>query len=288
MVDVTLLADTQAILGEGPRWHTAEALLYWVDIARHALHRLDPATGALETRIFDAPVGCFAFRKAGGVLLAMADGFATLDSWTAEPVPFGDAPLAHRPDLRFNDGRVSPDGAFWVGSVNTAKSAHDAALYRLDPTGAVTCIAGGMLTCNGAAFTLDGALFMHTDTPSHALRRYSVADGRLGEATIFHQFPMGQGRPDGGSFDMVGDYWTALFDGGRVVRLAPDGAVTAEIALPVTRPTMIAFGGADRRTAFVTSARVGLDDATLAAQPLAGGIFQFRVDTPGVEEFAFG
>jgi sugar lactone lactonase YvrE len=276
-----VILDAQAILGEGPRWHEQERRLYWVDIGRNELHRFDPATGKDEHRTFDQPVGCFAFRRAGGLLLAMKDGFAVLESWDADLEPFGDPVLAGRPDYRFNDGRTDPQGRFWAGSVDMAKTTHQAALYRLDPDGHVTEVEGGMLTCNGAAFSADGRRFHHADTPSHALRAYDVAGDALTNCRILHQWPHGHGRPDGGSFDEEGCYWTALFDGGRVARLSPDGEVIAEVALPVSRPTMIAFGGADRRTAYVTSARV-------EGEAGSGGIFSFRVETPGVPEWPFG
>lgn len=276
-----LILDAKAELGEGPRWHAGERRLYWVDISRRELHRFDPATGEDICRTFDQPVGCFAFRRAGGLLLAMKDGFATLTEWAAEPIPFGDAPLAGRPDYRFNDGRTDPAGRFWVGSVDTTKQTHQAALYRVDPDGHATEIEGGMLTCNGAAFTADGTRFHHADTPSHALRAYDVVDGALTARRILHQWPHGHGRPDGGSFDTEGCYWTALFDGGRVARLSPDGSVLEEVALPISRPTMIVFGGDDRRTAYVTSARV-------EGEASSGGIFSFRVETPGVPEWPFG
>ncbi|MGV3770782.1 MAG: SMP-30/gluconolactonase/LRE family protein [Sphingobium phenoxybenzoativorans] len=285
--DVAL--DARATLGEGPRWHHGEARLYWVDIARNELHRFDPVSGRDECRAFEAPIGCFAFRASGGLLLAMKDGFATIADWDAQPMPFGEQIFAGRPDIRFNDGRTDPAGRFWAGSVNMAKSAQDAALYRLDPDGRISEIEGGMLTCNGAAFTADGATFFHTDTPSHALRRYAAdpASGALSDRSILHQFPMGEGRPDGGSVDIEGYYWTALFDGGRIVRLSPTGEIVAEVPLPVKRPTMIAFGGADMRTAYVTTARAGLSESELAEQPLSGAIFRFTVDVPGVAETPF-
>ncbi len=277
-----------ATLGEGPRWNADEQRLYWVDIARQELHRFDPKTAQDECRIFDQPIGCFAYCRKGGLILAMKDGFMTLSDWAAPAVAFGEQPLLGRPDLRFNDGRTDEHGNFWVGSVNTVKSASDAALYKLSPDGTCTEIEGGMLTCNGAAFSPDGRTFMHSDTPSHALRRYDVTDEMLHNRMIIHQFPFGEGRPDGGSFDEDGYYWTAMFDGGRVIRIAPDGTIVAIVTLPVSRPTMIAFGGSDRRTAYVTSARVGLDQAALEAQPHAGAIFSFQVDVAGMVEHPFG
>lgn len=286
-VEVTL--DARARLGECPRWHREEHMLYWVDIPRNALLRFDPATGREDSRIFGAPVGCFAFVAGGGLLLGMKDGFALLRHWDAEPEAFGDQFLAGRGDLRLNDGRVDSEGRFWAGTVNTAKSARDAALYRLDGRGRLKLIDNDMLTCNGAAFSRDGRHFHHADTPSHRLRRYDVnpASGTLSNCRTLHDFPLGEGRPDGGSFDEDGFYWSALFDGGQVVRLSPSGTIVEAVTLPVTRPTMIAFGGEDRRTAFITSAREGLTEAQLVAEPLAGAIFCFQVDVPGVAETDF-
>lgn len=289
MTHVHLLLDARAALGEGPRWHAGERLLYWVDIHRNELHRLDPETGADSVRTFAAPVGCFAFRQGGGLILAMADGFATLSDWDAEPQPFGAQILAGLPHQRFNDGCTDPAGRFWVGSVDTGKQHNDAALYRLDTDGTITLIEGGMLTCNGAAFTADGRRFFHADTPTHAVRAYDCdsATGTLSHRNILHQFPFGHGRPDGGAIDAEGCYWSALFDGGRVVRLSPDGEILQEVAMPTRRLTMISLGGDDLRTAFVTTARAGLSDEELEKEPLAGGIFTFRVDVPGVPAWPF-
>ncbi|HWJ70091.1 MAG TPA: SMP-30/gluconolactonase/LRE family protein [Sphingobium sp.] len=286
---VSIALDARADLGEGPRWHQGEQRLYWVDIARNELHRFDPASGRDEARRFAAPVGCFAFRARGGLVLAMKDGLALLDDWTGEPAPFGDQIFAGRPDLRSNDGRTDPAGRFWVGSVNMAKSAQDAALYRIDAAGHWTLVENDMMTCNGAAFNADGTAFRHADTPTHKLRGYAVdpATGALSGRTVIHAFTQGAGRPDGGSFDAEGCYWSALFDGGRVVRLSPTGEILQTVALPASRPTMIAFGGADLRTAYVTSARTGLSDEALAAQPHAGALFSFPVTVPGLAETPF-
>lgn len=297
-----LLFDSACDLGEGPRWHDGERRLYWVDIGTKTMLRWDAASGAVETRRFDAPVACFGFRAAGGMVLGMKDGCALVDGWDDLPRPFGEQILADKPHHRMNDGRVDGAGRFWVGSLNGAKDVEDATLYRLDRDGALTIVESGMTTCNGAAFSGDGRRFAHSDTPSHALRIYDAdpASGTLSNRRILHQFepraPQGRnlpavgpglGRPDGGSFDAEGCYWVAMFDGWRVVRLSPDGELLREVRLPVQRPTMIAFGGDDGCTAFITSARTGLDAAALAAQPGAGGVFAFRVDVPGVAEAEF-
>lgn len=290
----TLLIDSSCSLGEGPRWHSGERRLYWVDIDTCTLHRWNPVDGKTDTRRFDAPVACFAFRERGGMVLGMKDGCALIDDWADAPRPFGEQVLSGKARHRMNDGRSDGGGRFWLGSLNGAKDVEDATLYRLDPDGTLTAIESGMTTCNGAAFSADGRRFGHSDTPSHAVRLYDAdpVSGTLSNRRILHQFDRGVGpglgRPDGGSFDAEGCYWVALFDGWRVVRLSPDGDLLQEVRLPVQRPTMIAFGGKDGCTAFVTTARTGLDPAALAAQTGAGGVFAFRVATPGVAEPMFG
>ena len=287
---VDLLLDAGALLGESPRWSAGEQRLYWVDIEGRKIHRTDPATGADEVMILDRQVGCIAPRTRGGLVAAIEDGCALIDAWGTAPRPFGPAALADKPEQRFNDGCVDAAGRLWVGSLTSDKANPRAALYRLDPDGSLTEIFGGVTTSNGAAFSPDGRIFYHADTPTHAVCAYDVDDaaGTLSDGRIFHQFELGAGRPDGAAVDAEGCYWSALWDGWRVVRLSPAGELLQTVELPVQRPTMIAFGGADLRTAFVTSAGKNLTDAERKAQPHAGGLFTFRVDVPGLAQPMFG
>ncbi|PQM28528.1 gluconolactonase [Sphingopyxis lindanitolerans] len=285
-----LFLDAGAMLGESPRWHAAEARLYWVDIDAQRIHRTDPATGDTETMQLGCPVGCVAPRAGGGLVMGLKDGCALTDAWGEEPRAFGPQMLAGIPEQRFNDGCVDAAGRFWVGSVTSDKSNPGAMLFRLDPDGSLTPMIGGLLTSNGAAFSPDGDTFYHADTPTHAINAYAVdpATGLLGEGRLFHRFEQGKGRPDGGTVDAEGCYWSALWDGWRVVRLSPAGELLQTVELPVQRPSMIAIGGADMRTAFVTSAGKTLTDEERARQPHAGGLFTFRVDVPGLVQPGFG
>lgn len=285
-----LLLDAGALLGESPRWNAAEQRLYWVDIEGRKIHRTDPATGANEMMTLDQQVGCIALRSAGGLVAAMENGCALIDTWGSTPRSFGPEPLADKPDQRFNDGCIDAAGRLWVGSLTNDKANPAATLYRLDPDGSLTEILDGLTTSNGAAFSPDGRTFYHADTPTHAVRAYDVdpATGALGEGRVFHQFEYGNGRPDGATVDAEGCYWSALWDGWRVVRLSPAGELLQTVEMPVQRPTMVALGGADMKTAFVTSAGKNLSDMERRAQPHAGGIFTFRVETAGLVQPEFG
>jgi len=287
---VELLLDAGALLGESPFWHVAEARLYWVDIESRKIHRTDPVTGADEAMDLAEQVGCIAPRAGGGLVAALENGCALIDRWGAAPRALGPAILADKPEQRFNDGCIDAAGRLWVGSVTNDKTNPAATLYRLDPDGSLTQIFGGLSTSNGAAFSPDGRTFYHADTPTHRIDAYDLdpATGALGGVRVLHQFELGHGRPDGAAVDAEGCYWSALWDGWRIVRFSPAGELLQTVELPVQRPTMLAFGGADLQTAFVTSAGKNLTDAERARQPYAGGIFTFRVDVPGLIQQDFG
>ena len=175
----TPVGTLRCTLGEGPRWRPEERALYLVDIAEHRLHRLDPATGEVRTRSFDQPAGCFAFRRAGGFVLAMRDGFALIDDFDAPLQPFGLQVEADKPWSRFNDGRTDALGRFWAGTRDGSKTHRDATLYRLDPDGRVTAMANEALTANGCAFSPDGRFLCVISELVPEIRVYSWRNGTL-------------------------------------------------------------------------------------------------------------
>ena len=68
------------------------------------------------------------------------------------------------PDTRLNDGKVGPDGAFWVGSMDDRPQKEPiGALYRVDPSGEVLRKVEGMFVSNGLAWTADGEVMFFAD-----------------------------------------------------------------------------------------------------------------------------
>lgn len=288
MKKVEVALKIRANLGECPRWDEKTSCLYWIDINAFQLHKFDPATGKDEYLQFDEEIGCFSLRQRGGFLLAMRSGFYTTDGWNTEKSFIADPEVGMEKN-RFNDGRADAMGRMFAGSVYPPKDYAGASIYSLNPGGEVRKWVGDLLTANGIAFSPNSRTFYYADTPSHAIQQcdYDVESGVLSNCRVFHQFPMGNGRPDGASVDSEGCYWTALYEGGRVVRLSPAGEILEEIAVPTRCPTMVAFGGEDLRTLFITS--VGARPAEeLDQYPDSGSLFSVRVDVAGLPEHRFG
>jgi sugar lactone lactonase YvrE len=277
--------DIKASLGECPVWSAAEQALYWVDINAPSLNRFDPATGRNIAMPMGESIGSFALRRSGGFVVALRSGLwlARADGTPERRVADAPYDTAHH---RFNDGRCDSAGRFFAGSMNEKRDANSASLIRLDPDFRVTRILDDMMVSNGLAWSPDGRTMYHADTPTHRIRAfaYDVASGIPSSPRVFAQWDGETDRPDGAAVDSAGNYWSAFYRGGRVVKLSPRGDVLAEYATPAMCPTMCAFGGADLRTLYVTSARQMREADELARLPQSGGIFALAVDTPGLPE----
>ncbi|MDA3913729.1 SMP-30/gluconolactonase/LRE family protein [Oleiagrimonas sp.] len=280
---VRLELDAQAALGECPRWSVRDQVLYWVDISEQTLNRFDPVSGDNSSRVFEEPVACFSERSKGGFVLAMRNRFALIDHFDAMPRWIGEGVVV--PDGgRFNDGRCDQVGRFLAGTIDFKGSS--GALHRINAKGVIERLAGDVRSANGLAFSPDGRTMYWSDTRNLIVRcwDYDSESGEISHTRTFTEFKSKGGRPDGASVDTQGCYWSALYDGGRVVRFAPDGKVVEMVTIPSINATMIAFGGSDMRTAFVTTARQQLSDEQLRSHPHSGGIFSFRVPVPGIPE----
>ncbi|TWD46045.1 sugar lactone lactonase YvrE [Agrobacterium vitis] len=284
-----LVIAAQTDLGECPLWSVTEQVLYFVDIKQSRIHRLDPATNRLSALFLPEEVGCIGLVEGGGFVAGLRSGLWILSA-KGELI----RKLADNPEdqsiSRFNDGMVDPAGRFVAGTVDETREQGIASLYRYDARG-LEKLAGGLLTSNGTAFSPDGKRLYHSDTLRYTLYTYDydVVTGTASNQQVFARFgsETDKGRPDGGAVDAEGCYWTALFEGGRVQRYAPDGTLLAEYPVPAKCPTMITFGGPDLKTLYCTSARIGRSPEELTEYPLSGAIFALKTDVPGLPKPLF-
>lgn len=280
--------DAKASLGECPLWSVDEQVLYWVDINGPSLNRFDPARGTNAAWAMPCSIGSFALRASGGFVAALRDGIWLIDRGGRPERKVADSPYdpAHH---RFNDGRADAEGRFWVGSMNEKRDANSARLYRLSTAFDLSPVLDDMMISNGLAFSPDGGTMYHADTPARTIRAYDFdgVHGELSNGRMFARFEDETDRPDGAAVDSEGCYWIAFYRGGKVVRLSPKGARLAEYPLPAMCPTMCAFGGADLRTLYVTTARQMREAEELARLPQSGGLFAMRVDVAGLPEPKF-
>lgn len=280
-----------AQLGECPLWDGRTGHLYWIDIDGQALHRLDPTSGSETTMATPGRPGSIALTNEHGRLLValehelghMTWGSGRFKAWVAlEQADTGN---------RLNDGRTDPAGRFWVGSMHTeaADDLRTGMLHRVEESGAHVTTRRRVGVSNGLAFSGDGRRMYHADTLEDTVwvSDYDVATGDARSERVFTDFSDLPGRPDGACIDADGCYWIACVFGAAIARLAPDGTVDRVIEVPVTKPTMPAFGGPDLATLFLTSIGGGGTHDLEPSQPNAGRVLALDVGVAGIAETPF-
>jgi sugar lactone lactonase YvrE len=282
-------------VGESPLWHAAQNAWYWTDIPARTVWRLDAAGGGTVSWAMPEMVACMAPRAAGGLVAGMESGVFRLD------VKAGAEVVAERVDspaageltsgMRFNDGRCDRQGRFWSGTMfmDMAAARADGHLYRLDGNGLSQPVVSSLLTQNGLAWSPDGRTMYLSD--SHPRRQlvwafdYDIDDGMPSGQRLFIDMNLHPGRPDGATVDADGCYWTAANDAGLLLRFTPAGRLDRRIALPMAKPSMPCFGGADLDTLLVTS----IDPAPAGNPPdgWAGATVMLRPGVQGLPETPF-
>ena len=290
MDEVVCAVRAQHLLGEGPVWDARARRLYWVDIKGRRLAWLEPADGRTGGVDLDRQVTAVAPRLGGpGLVAATETGVGVLDPASGVYDQRVD-PESDRPHNRANDGNVDLAGRFWFGTMDDRERGAAGALYRLDPDWTCTRILDGLGISNTLVCSPDGAILYVADSLAGTIDSLAIdpVTGAAGQRRPFIS-TKGQGcAPDGSAVDVDGCVWNAQWGGARIVRYAPDGSVDRVVAMPVDQPSSCAFGGDDLATLYITTARKGLTDETLARQPLAGSLLSMRPGVTGLRLPPFG
>ncbi len=275
--------------GEGAWWDDRRGELLFLDCAGHRLFTYDPGTGrSLEHPLPFNPQAVCGLERGGYIACSEKTVWRLDDAFrVAEKLADTDNGA---PESRFNDCKCGPDGAFWMGTLTSAGAfglPDGGRLYRYAPDGGFSVVLDGVGLSNGFVWTRDRKTVYYTDTvggviyafdydgPAHALRNRRVV---FRDPAVY---------PDGMTIDTDDRIWAALWGAGKVVCIDPaTGETVHEVLVPGADLTSSAcFGGADFSTLFITTSRLGLTEADLAAKPDSGSLFAVRVDARGSQFF---
>jgi sugar lactone lactonase YvrE len=276
------LNNTRCTLGEGPVFDDRRDVLWYCDILEKAIHGFFLHEERTETFSFDSEVGSIGVAETGRLVVALRNevGLFDPDSGVFERIAEIEA---DNPDTRLNDGKVGPDGAFWVGTMDDRDRPQKepiGSLYRVDASGRVERKIDGLIVSNGLAFSPDGRTMFHSDSRGRWIDRWNFdpATGAIAGRKRIVVLDDETGRPDGGATDAEGAYWSAGVSAARLNRFSPEGELLAFYPVPVAAPTMPCFGGPGLRRLYVTSLRVGRAPELLDRYPLTG--FTIVADSP--------
>jgi len=272
-----LVADLRCDVGESPVWDAARNLLWLVDITAPAVIAVDPAGTAPPRRIpMPETCGSLALCRSGALLVAQRASVVRLDPRNGAVSPFAAMP-EEPPHTRLNDGKVGPDGAFWIGSMDDrADKQPTGSLWRVTPDGRAERRRDGLVVANGLAWSPDGRRIWQSDSRRGRIDSapFDPATGATGGWRTVAMLAEEVGRPDGAAMDAAGHYWSAGVSAGRINVISAEGRILRHHPFPVPAPTMPCFAGPGLRTLFVTSLRRGQPAPVLAAHPTLGGLFR--------------
>lgn len=273
----------RAQLAEGPVWSDRENALYWVDIMGCAVHRMSLEDRSLRAWPMPDTIGWVIERKSRpGFIAGFAAGFAelTLDPFTIRMIGDPEPELANN---RMNDAKVDAAGRIWAGTMDSDGAHPTGSLYRFDTDHTWHRQDGDYMVTNGPAFSPDGRTLYHADSARRVIYSFDLqANGALANKRTFITFQDDWGYPDGMTTDAEGGLWVAHWEGARISRFSPTGALLRVVYLPVSRPTSCVFAGKELERMFVTSAACDCPH-----EALAGEIFEIDPGVRGVPAARF-
>ncbi len=274
-----LVWDCRSGVSECPTWDEANRRVLFCDIGGKRINALSLDTGARAGWDFPEVVGSFGLCESGRFVVAQRHHAVLFDPRTGATTPLT-AKIDEPATNRLNDGKVGPDGAFWVGSMDENSPRQPlGALYRVTADGRIEKRSSGYAVSNGLAWSPDGRIMYHSDSTSAVVEAWDFdpATGATSNHREIVRLTNEDGRPDGAAMDTDGNYWSAGPSAGCVNCFSPDGKLLQKLAFPVPGPTMPCFADGFM---YVTSLREGKSAAVLEQFPTLGGLF--RCPAPAV------
>lgn len=289
------IADTSDRVGESPVWDVRAQRLWWVDIEGSFIRSIALGqTDAVQSWRMPERVGCIALTAVQGQLIAaMETGIARVTlqedgqvniTWLAR--------IQHpAPGMRFNDGRCDASGRLWVGTMvmDMSLASDLGGLYCLDERGLTGPHVTGLLTPNGLGMSPDGRTLYLSDSHPKVQKIWAfdleAASGILTNRRLFVDMNDWPGRPDGAAVDAQGHYWICGNDAGQIHAFDPQGQWCQSLAVPMPKPSMCAFGGADLDQMLVTS--IIPEQTTEATRGSSGAVIALQPGVQGLPEPVF-
>lgn len=250
-------------LGEGVIWDPRTGGLAWVDILAGRILQADLDGDRLvptgEQR-FDVPVCAVApLADEDGWIAAAGDGIALVRDgrleWLARPEQRAGGAT------RMNDAACDAQGRLWAGSMAYDNTPGAGSLYRVDPARGCELVLDGLTIANGLGWSPDGSTLYLADTGADRIEAFDhdPVTGDISGRRVLADFAGAGHGPDGLCVDADGTVWTALWGGGAVLGIGPDGEHVARVAVGTPQPTSCAIEPGGDRIA-ISTATHGLDD----------------------------
>jgi sugar lactone lactonase YvrE len=288
--NISPLSNHVFSLAENPIWSAEKGGIFFIDIDNCRIHFIKDQGSELTTWQLTETIGCMALATDGNTIVGLRSGIYHFNLIT-EKLTFITHPLAGADNqLRYNDGKVSPQGDFWFASMDESPDRRPlASLFCLTSAGDCLTIQTGLRVGNGIAFdeTRDRVYFSDTRAPRIYFGNYNDA---LEQTTNSKQYQFETffiatdeiGRPDGATVDSQGNYWSAGVSAGNINQFSPNGNLLSTLRMPCDNPTMPCFIGPKLDRMAVTSLK-----KNESSNSSDGRLFTMQNDETGIDNVLF-
>lgn len=263
--------------------------IYYIDVRVGKLYTLPVNSSEIpKPAIIDISIGVIGLTSDENKLVCgVSNGIKLIDLKTDEIKTLVNYPnnnIVNGLAYRSNDGSVSPNGSFWVGTMGPGKVKPNlATMYEYNGK-ELTELWSPCCIPNGLSWDLNRRAMYWTESGDFKVYKYDW-DNATGAFTnkkdwYVHQ---GVGHPDGCCIDEDGNLYVCIWGQGKIVRVNPDGEIDMEFTFPANRITCCTIGGLEMNTLYVTTAMLETPEEIAKTGDLGGSIFKVELKNLGIK-----
>ena len=277
-----VLWNSKCILGEGVTWVKEHNSLYYVDIKRKKIFKLNYKNKNKKIYKIEKEIGFLAHVSKNTFVLGLQREIRIVD------LKKKNKKISIKIEKKFknnriNDGKTDHQGRLWFGTMdNLERNIHNGSLYCLDSNLNLNQVDKNYMITNGPAF-INKRCFYHTDSKKKIVYKiYIDKNLKVISKKIFIKFRKNEGSPDGMTLDNYQNLWICHYNGSCISVYNKKGNKLHSVNMPTKNITNCTFGGYRNSELFVTTAIKGMSKKELKLFPLSGNLFKIKTNVFGM------
>ena len=276
-----VLWNSKCILGEGVTWVKEHNSLYYVDIKKKKIFKLNYKNKNKKIYKIEKEIGFLAHVSKNTFVLGLQGEIRIVD------LKKKNKKISIKIEKKFknnriNDGKTDHQGRLWFGTMdNLERNIHNGSLYCLDGNLNLNQVDKNYMITNGPAF-INKRCFYHTDSKKKIVYKiYIDKNLKVISKKIFIKFRKNEGSPDGMTLDNYQNLWICHYNGSCISVYNKKGNKLHSVNMPTKNITNCTFGGYRNSELFVTTAIKGMSKKELKLFPLSGNLFKIKTNVFG-------
>ncbi len=277
-----VLWNSKCILGEGVTWVKEHNSLYYVDIKRKKIFKLNYKNKNKKIYKIEKEIGFLAHVSKNTFVLGLQGEIRIVDLKNKNKKISIKIEKKFK-NNRINDGKTDHQGRLWFGTMdNLERNIHNGSLYCLDSNLNLNQVDKNYMITNGPAF-INQRCFYHTDSKKKIVYKiYINKNLKVISKKIFIKFRKNEGSPDGMTLDNYQNLWICHYNGSCISVYNKKGNKLHSVNMPTKNITNCTFGGYRNSELFVTTAIKGMSKKELKLFPLSGNLFKIKTNVFGM------